>query len=77
MGKKKGVLCHLTSLPNQNLEDAKKFIALLSENNVNAWQMLPITPPDNHNSPYASSSAFAFLSCLAFFFWSSLLLKNS
>ena len=59
MGKKKGVLCHLTSLPNQNLEDAKKFIALLSENNVNAWQMLPITPPDNHNSPYASSSAFA------------------
>ena len=21
--------------------------------------MLPITPPDNHNSPYASSSAFA------------------
>ena len=59
MGKKKGVLCHLTSLPNQNLEDAKKFIAILSENNVNAWQMLPITPPDNHNSPYASSSAFA------------------
>ncbi len=59
MGKKKGVLCHLTSLPNQNLEDAKKFIAILSENNINAWQMLPITPPDNHNSPYASSSAFA------------------
>ena len=59
MGKKKGVLCHLTSLPNQNLEDAKKFIAILSENNVNAWQMLPNTPPDNHNSPYASSSAFA------------------
>ena len=59
MGKKKGVLCHLTSLPNQNIEDAKKFISLLSENNVTAWQMLPITPPDNHNSPYASSSAFA------------------
>ena len=59
MGKTRGVLCHLTSLPNQNLEDAKKFISLLSENNINSWQMLPITPPDNHNSPYASSSAFA------------------
>ena len=59
MGKTRGILCHLTSLPNQNLEDAKKFISLLSENNINSWQMLPITPPDNHNSPYASSSAFA------------------
>ena len=59
MGKKKGVLCHLTSLPIQDVENAKKFISLLSENNINAWQMLPITPPDKLNSPYASSSAFA------------------
>ena len=59
MGKKKGVLCHITSLPNKNIKDAKKFISLLSKNNINAWQMLPITPPDLHGSPYASTSAFA------------------
>jgi len=59
MGKKKGVLCHITSLPNKNIKDAKKFISLLSKNNINAWQMLPITPPDIHGSPYASTSAFA------------------
>ena len=59
MGKMKGVLCHITSLPNQNLKDAQTFISLLSKNNIDAWQMLPITPPDIHGSPYSSPSAFA------------------
>jgi len=59
MGKSRGVLCHLTSLPITNLESAKKFVTLLSKNNIGFWQMLPITPPDSHGSPYASPSAFA------------------
>ena len=59
MGGKRGVLCHITSLPNLGISDAKKFITLLSENGIDAWQMLPINPPDVHGSPYASTSAFA------------------
>lgn len=59
MGKERGVLCHLTSLPKSNVENIKKFISILSKNNIQSWQMLPITPPDQHGSPYSSPSAFA------------------
>jgi 4-alpha-glucanotransferase len=59
MGGKRGVLCHLTSLPKSNIKNIKKFISLLSENHIHYWQMLPITPPDQHGSPYSSPSAFA------------------
>ena len=55
-----GVLCHLTSLPSQTLgEDAHRFCRLLSQIGCSVWQMLPLTPPDEHGSPYASYSAFA------------------
>ena len=55
-----GVLCHLTSLPSGKLgPDAFTFIDLLSEAGISVWQMLPISPPDEHGSPYASPSAFA------------------
>ncbi|MDG1550679.1 MAG: 4-alpha-glucanotransferase [Candidatus Poseidoniaceae archaeon] len=59
MGGSRGVLCHLTSLPESNIQNIKNFISLLSKNNINSWQMLPITPPDQHGSPYSSPSAFA------------------
>jgi len=59
MGRHRGVLCHLTSLPKSNIENIRKFISLLAENNIQSWQMLPITPPDQHGSPYSSPSAFA------------------
>ena len=56
-----GVLCHLTSLPNRALGeyDADRFCEMLSSVGCSVWQMLPVTPPDEHGSPYASSSAFA------------------
>ncbi|MBO58491.1 MAG: 4-alpha-glucanotransferase [Euryarchaeota archaeon] len=59
MRRKVGVLCHITSLPSINIDSGKRFIDILSANNISAWQMLPITPPDFYGSPYASSSAFA------------------
>ena len=57
--KGKGVLCHLTSLPHPSLNDALRFLRWLHDHGYNAWQMLPITPPDEHGSPYASPTAFA------------------
>ncbi|MEE2812453.1 MAG: 4-alpha-glucanotransferase [Candidatus Thermoplasmatota archaeon] len=55
-----GVLCHITSLPSGKLgPDAFTFIDLISEAGITVWQVLPITPPDEHRSPYASTSAFA------------------
>ena len=55
-----GVLCHITSLPSGKLgPDAFTFIDLLADAGVSVWQVLPITPPDEHQSPYASTSAFA------------------
>ncbi len=53
-----GVLCHITSLPN-GLSDAEKFIDYIIDYGASVWQILPITPPDEHGSPYASPSAFA------------------
>jgi 4-alpha-glucanotransferase len=54
-----GVLCHVTSLPSGDLDDAERFIDFIADSGANSWQMLPITPPDQHGSPYASPSAFA------------------
>ena len=58
MAQHKGILCHVTSLPN-GLEDAEKFIDYICDYGASLWQVLPITPPDEHGSPYASPSAFA------------------
>lgn len=55
----KGVLCHITSLPNSTLDDALRFLRWLRDQGYSAWQMLPLTPPDEHGSPYASPTAFA------------------
>jgi 4-alpha-glucanotransferase len=55
-----GILCHLTSLPSGRLgADVDKFLKVLQQTGCSVWQMLPITPPDKHGSPYASPSAFA------------------
>ena len=59
MGEHVGILCHLTSLPSGQISDGEKFIQYLKTNNYTKWQFLPLTPPDKHNSPYASPSAFA------------------
>jgi 4-alpha-glucanotransferase len=55
-----GVLLHLTSLPGGRLgEAAFRFVDWLAEAGQSWWQVLPITPPDAHRSPYSSPSAFA------------------
>ena len=59
MGEDIGILCHLTSLPNGKIPDSYKFLEFLEQNGYSKWQFLPLTPPDKHNSPYASPSAFA------------------
>ncbi len=54
---------HITSLPSSSgvgtLAEADKFIEFLREARQEYWQILPITPTDFVNSPYASPSAFA------------------
>ncbi|MGN1040043.1 MAG: 4-alpha-glucanotransferase [Candidatus Fimimonas sp.] len=58
-----GVLLHITSLPSRygvgTLEQASKFITFLKKSKQSYWQILPVTPTDFVNSPYASPSAFA------------------
>jgi len=55
----KVVLCHLTSLPSSETEGTRRFLDWMNRVGFSVWQMLPITPPDEHGSPYASPSAFA------------------
>ena len=41
-------------LPEVSLDGALQFLDWLKANGFDAWQMLPLTPPDEHGSPYAS-----------------------
>ncbi len=59
-----GVLAPLFSLPG--IRDvgslgrcARNFVDFLADTNQSWYQMLPITPIDEANSPYAGRSAFA------------------
>jgi 4-alpha-glucanotransferase len=55
-----GVLLHPTSLPGGRLGgDAYRFVDWLAAAGQSWWQILPLGPPDEHGSPYRSSSAFA------------------
>jgi 4-alpha-glucanotransferase len=55
-----GVLLHPTSLPGGRLgAEACRFVDWLAEAGQSWWQVLPLSPPDDHGSPYNSSSAFA------------------
>ncbi|MEG2014597.1 MAG: 4-alpha-glucanotransferase, partial [Clostridia bacterium] len=59
-----GILLHITSLPSKlgvgSLgRETDKFIKFLVKSKQKYWQVLPTTPADFVNSPYASSSAFA------------------
>ncbi|MDP6011038.1 MAG: 4-alpha-glucanotransferase, partial [Candidatus Poseidoniaceae archaeon] len=54
-----GILCHPTSLPSGDLAEAERFIDMLVDSKASLWQLLPLTPPDEHASPYSSPSAFA------------------
>jgi 4-alpha-glucanotransferase len=55
-----GVLLHPTSLPGGRLgAEAYRFVDWLGRAGQRWWQVLPLNPPDEHGSPYASASAFA------------------
>jgi 4-alpha-glucanotransferase len=55
-----GIVLHPTSLPGGRLGDeAYAFVDWLAAAGQSWWQVLPLGPPDDVGSPYASSSAFA------------------
>lgn len=59
-----GILLHPTSLPSPGgIGDlgsaAYGFLDFLAEARQGLWQVLPLSPPANGNSPYSSTSAFA------------------
>ena len=59
-----GVLCHITSIPSKfgqgDLgEGTRSFIRKLRDAGQTYWQILPLNPVDEYDSPYATSSAFA------------------
>ena len=54
------MLLHPTSLPGGRLGgEAHGFVDWLVAAGQSWWQVLPLNPPDEHGSPYASTSAFA------------------
>jgi 4-alpha-glucanotransferase len=55
-----GVQLHITSLPGGRLgQPARDFVDWLVEAGQSVWQVLPVSVPDKHRSPYKSPSAFA------------------
>src|SRR5258708_30494703 len=59
-----GILLHPVSLPSRGgIGDfghaAYDFLDFLAEARQGVWQVLPLNPPANGNSPYSSTSAFA------------------
>lgn len=59
-----GILLHPISLPSRGgIGDlgpaAYQFLDFLAEARQGLWQVLPLNPPANGNSPYSSTSAFA------------------
>ncbi|MDA0184480.1 4-alpha-glucanotransferase [Solirubrobacter phytolaccae] len=55
-----GVQLHPTSLPSGRLgPEAYAWVDWLAAAGQTWWQMLPLSPPDKHGSPYKSASAFA------------------
>src|SRR5690348_11806574 len=59
-----GILLHPISLPSRGgIGDfgpaAYEFLDFLASARQGLWQVLPLNPPANGNSPYSSTSAFA------------------
>jgi 4-alpha-glucanotransferase len=55
-----GVQLHVTSLPGGRLGPAaREFVDWLAAAGQSVWQVLPVSVPDRHRSPYKSPSAFA------------------
>ncbi len=55
-----GVQLHISSLPDGRLgPSARAFVDWLASAGQSVWQVLPVSVPDPHGSPYKSPSAFA------------------
>ncbi len=59
-----GVVCHITSVPNDGKPGtlgapSKRFIDHLAAMGMRYWQVLPVNPTDMYGSPYSGPSAFA------------------
>ncbi len=59
-----GVLCHITSVPNEDGPGtlgapARRFVDWLAACGQTYWQVLPVNPADEYGSPYAGLAAFA------------------
>jgi 4-alpha-glucanotransferase len=58
-----GLLLHVTALPGDgpvgDLDGAVEAIDWMVAAGLSAWQVLPLTPPDPHGSPYASWSSLS------------------
>jgi 4-alpha-glucanotransferase len=60
LSRSSGIVLHPTSLPDGRLgRSAYEFVDWLEAAGQSWWQVLPLGPPDEVGSPYASSSAFA------------------
>jgi 4-alpha-glucanotransferase len=60
LDRRSGILLHPTSLPNGVLDEhAYRFVDWLADARQSWRQVLPLGPPDEAGSPYASPSAFA------------------
>ena len=60
LSRSSGIVLHPTSLPEGRLgPGAYAFVDWLEAAGQSWWQLLPLGPPDEFGSPYASSSAFA------------------
>ena len=65
MDRKSGILLHISSLPNKygigSLgKEAYQFVDFLAAAGQTYWQVLPITPTNYGDSPYQSSSVYAY-----------------
>lgn len=63
--KKLGVLCHVSSLPNDYGigdfgECCHYFIDFLEQYNINIWQILPLSNTNDSNCPYGAMSSLTF-----------------
>ena len=60
LGRKAGVICHISSLGTPVLgTPAKEFADYLASSGMKIWQVLPLNPTGTGGSPYSSYASFA------------------
>ena len=60
LGRSAGVICHISSLPEGKLgKGARDFVDEIASAGFTIWQVLPVNPAGQGNSPYSSFAAFA------------------